>query len=246
VNIRLNAMTATIDPTSDDRQQPARLPWVPWVLGAALLAALIAAVLQFAEEREFAQLVESAQPAWLVVAAALQAATYIAQAEVFRAAIPMAAQGSLSRAWLYELGLTKLFLDQALPSAGVSSTVMIVKALESRHLSRGVAAACAMINVASYHAAYVMALCAALAITSMLRETSWVLLSLSGFFIVFAIAMSVGITVLAGRQARRETLHMAVAGLRPATRSIACRAMSHSLQPRLHTPTERRRNSSSS
>jgi uncharacterized protein (TIRG00374 family) len=207
-------MIATIGPTSDDRQQPPRLPWVPWVLGAALLAALIAAVSQLAEEREFAQLVESAKPAWLVVAAALQAATYIAQAEVFRAAIPRVPQRSLSRAWLYELGLAKLFLDQALPSAGVSSTVMIVKALESRHLSRGVAAACAMINIASYHAAYVVALCAALAITSTLRETSWVLLALSGFFIVFAIAMSVGITVLAGRQARPGSLVTRVPGLK--------------------------------
>jgi Mg2+-importing ATPase len=200
--------------TIESETRPPGLRWVPWVIGAALLAALIAAVSQLAEEREFARLLASARPAWLLVAAALQAATYVAQAEVFRAATPLAAQRSLSRAWLYELSLTKLFLDQALPSAGVSSTAMIVKALESRGVSRSVAAACAMINIASYHAAYVLALCAALAIASMRRETSWVLLSLSGFFIAFATAMSVGIIALAGRKATPGSLVTRVPGLR--------------------------------
>jgi P-type Mg2+ transporter len=214
MSLQVGPMMQGVDPTTENKTKSPRVRWVPWVVGAALLATLIAAVSQLAEEREFAHLVESAQPAWLLVAAALQAATYVAQAEVFRAAIPMAAQRSLSRAWLYELSLTKLFLDQALPSAGVSSTAMIVKALESRRVSRSVAAACAMINIASYHAAYVVALFGALAITSMLRETSWVLVSLSGFFIVFAIAMSVGIIALAGRQARPGSLVTRVPGLK--------------------------------
>ena len=51
-----------------DQQQGPRLRWLPWVLGSALLAAVVAATTQLAEEREFARLVQEAQPAWLLVA----------------------------------------------------------------------------------------------------------------------------------------------------------------------------------
>lgn len=208
-------MMPTVDPTGEHGEQHGPgLSWLPWVLGSALLAAVVAAAAQLAEEREFARLVEEAQPGWFLVAVALQAATYLAQAEVFRAAIPRDARASLRRGWLYELSLTKLFLDQALPSAGMSSTVVIVKALESHGASRGAAAACAMINVASYHAAYVVALLIAVAITLMLRETSWILVSLSVVFIAFATAMTAGIVLLAGRRARPGSIVTRVPGMK--------------------------------
>ena len=197
-----------------------RLRWLPWVLGSALLAAVVAAASQLAQEREFARLLESARPGWLIVAVALQAATYLAQAEVFRAAIPRDAHASLRRTWLYELSLAKLFLDQALPSAGVSSTVVIVKALESRRVPRGAAAACAMINIASYHAAYAVALLVALAITVMLRETSWILVSTSVAFIAFATAMTAGIPLLAGRRAKPGAIVMRVPGIKSALKFL--------------------------
>jgi Mg2+-importing ATPase len=204
---------------SEERQGP-RLSWLPWVLGSALLAAVVTAAVQVAQEREFARLLEDAQPAWIGVAVVLQAATYLAQAEVFRAAIPRRAHVSLTRGWLYELSLTKLFLDQALPSAGVSSTVVIAKALESRGASRAAATACAMINIASYHAAYVVALLAALAITVALRETSWILVSLSVAFIAFASAMTIGVTVLAGRRARPGSIVTRVPGTKGVVRFL--------------------------
>ena len=188
-------------PGQDRSHVPATFRWLPWVLGSALLATVIIASSELAEERAFARLVQRAQPGWLAVALVLQASTYFAQAEIFRA-IPHVTAFPLSRAWLYQLSLTKLFLDQALPSAGLSSTVVIVKALQQRGVPRDGAAACAMINIASYHAAYVVTLLAALAITSSLRETSLALLSISVLFIAFAITMTAGIVALAGRRAR--------------------------------------------
>jgi Mg2+-importing ATPase len=179
-----------------------RVPhWLAWVLGAAVLAAVVVAALHLSEEREFARLVEQAQPGWLLVALVLQAATYLAQAEVIRGA-PHATRVALPRGWLYQLSLTKLFLDQALPSAGLSSTVVIVKALEQRGLPRASAAACAMINIATYHAAYVVTLLVALAMTSTLRETNLILVSMSALFIGFALALAIGIVALAGRRAK--------------------------------------------
>lgn len=173
--------------------------WLAWLLGAAVLAAVVAAALHFSEEQEFARLMEQAKPGWLLVAVVAQAATYLAQAEVIRGA-PRAAGVALPRGWLYQLSLTKLFLDQALPSAGISSTVVLVKALERRAVPRATAAACAMINIASYHAAYVVTLVVALAITSVLRETKVILLSMSALFIAFALALTAGVVLLAGRR----------------------------------------------
>lgn len=209
----------TMEPGSEsgvvvDQQQGSRLSWLPWVLGSALLAAVVAAAAHVAEEREFARLVEQAQPKWLLIAVVFQAATYRAQAEVFRSAIPREALASLRRSWLYELSLTKLFIDQALPSAGVSSTVVIVKALENRGVSRAAAAACAMINIASYHTAYVIALVVAVAIMVLLRQTSWILLSVSLAFIAFATAMTVGIALLAGRRVKPRTIVTRVPGIK--------------------------------
>jgi Mg2+-importing ATPase len=82
-----------------------------WLLGGALLAGVVAIALHFSEGREFVRLREQAQPSWLLLAVLLQAATYLAQAEVFRGA-PRGAGFSLARRWLYGLSLTKLFLDQ--------------------------------------------------------------------------------------------------------------------------------------
>ncbi len=145
-----------------------------------------------------------AKPGWLLVAILLQAATYVAQAEVLGGA-PRATGVSLPRRWLYQLSLTKLFLDQALPSAGLSSTVVIVRALGQRGVSRDTAAACAMINIGSYHAAYVVTLLGALATTSILRETKLVLVFMSALFLAFALAMTVGIIALAGRRGKAGT-----------------------------------------
>lgn len=118
-----------------------RLPhWLAWVLGAAVLTAVVIAALHWSEEQEFARLVKQAKPGWLAVALVLQAATYLAQAEVFRG-VPLRAGLSLSRTWLYQLSLTKLFVDRALPSAGLSSTVIVAKALQEQGVARHTAAA---------------------------------------------------------------------------------------------------------
>ena len=192
------------------------IPWWPWLIGAALLAAVVAAAFGLAEEREFARLLEHAEPWWILIALILQAATYLAQAEVFRGA-PQRAGFRVSRPWLSQLSLTKLFLDQALPSAGLSSTAVVIRALQAVGVSRQAAAACAVINIASYHAAYIVTLVAALVTTSMLRETNPVLVATSAMFILFAIALAGGMLWGAGRhggaQSRLQRLRVTRAAL---------------------------------
>ena len=123
------------------------------------------AALHVSEGREFIDVAERAKPWWLVLAVCLQGATYLAQGEIFRR-VPRAAGYHLPLTAAYELSLAKLFIDQALPSAGIGSTIVVAKALERRAVPRAVVAASMVINIASYHAAYVVCLGIALAITT--------------------------------------------------------------------------------
>ena len=134
-----------------------------WMLGGALLIAVIAAALHFSEERAFVRVAEEAKPWWLGLAVLLQAGTYLAQGGVWRLTA-RAPEHSLSRRDAVELSLAKLFADQALPSAGLASSILIAKALEHRHLSPAAVRASVLLNIASYHVAFVITLVGALAI----------------------------------------------------------------------------------
>jgi hypothetical protein len=159
----------TTEPTDRDSSHGAR--WLSWFLGAALLSAVVAAALHFSEERAFLRMAERADPSWLILAVLLQAATYVAQGGIWRR-VGGAAGDRLSRNAAFELSLAKLFADQALPSAGLSSSMLIAKALEQRQLSAGAVNASVLINVASYHLAYVVALAGALVIVAWHRQTN--------------------------------------------------------------------------
>jgi hypothetical protein len=61
------AGAAELDPALplEDADEPAATcpaGWVPWFLGAAVLAAVIVATLRFSEQRAFVRLIERAQP----------------------------------------------------------------------------------------------------------------------------------------------------------------------------------------
>jgi uncharacterized membrane protein YbhN (UPF0104 family) len=127
-----------------------RARWLSWGLGAAMLAAVVAAALHFSEEQAFVRLVERAEPWWLAVAGLLQAGTYLAQGGVWRR-VGDATGSPLSRKAAFELSLAKLFADQALPSAGLSSSILIAKALEQRQVPPAAVKASVLINIASYH-----------------------------------------------------------------------------------------------
>ena len=87
-------------------------------------------VAHVAEERAFVTLLKQARPWWLLWALGLQAMTYVAQAEVWRIVLHSAG-AQLPFGIAYRLSLAKLFVDQALPSVGLSGTVVVTQALEA-------------------------------------------------------------------------------------------------------------------
>jgi uncharacterized protein (TIRG00374 family) len=171
--------------------------WLSWLLGAALLAAVVAAALHFSDGRAFVGLVRRAKPWWLVVATLLQLGTYLAQGAIWRR-VGDAAGYQLPRRAAFELGLAKLFADQALPSAGLSSSILIAKALEQRRWPSATVQASVLLNIASYHLAYVVALTGALAIMIWGGHTNALVMVTAVLFLTFSLGLSLAVLALSG------------------------------------------------
>jgi Mg2+-importing ATPase len=167
-----------------------------------LLAAVVAAALHFSEERAFIRLAEQAKPWWLVAAVLLQAGTYVTQGGIWRR-VGHAAGFQLSHGAAFELSLAKLFADQALPSAGVSSSVLVAKALEQRGMPAPAVKASVLLNIASYHLAYVAALVAALAIVAWRGHASAFVVVTAVLFLLFSLGLSAVVLALSGQRHER-------------------------------------------
>jgi uncharacterized membrane protein YbhN (UPF0104 family) len=133
----------------------------PWLTGGLLLAVLVFVVRHVSEERRLVTLARDAEPAWLLVAALFQVGTYVCAAAVWhRALVGEPARPKLRK--LVPLGLAKLFTDQAVPSAGMSGTLLVVRSLARRGIPRGRAVAAMLTGLAAFYVAYVIAVGAAL------------------------------------------------------------------------------------
>jgi Mg2+-importing ATPase len=167
-------------------------------MGAAALAAVVLLVAHFADERAFVSLLEQARPSWLLWALCLQAATYAAQAEIWRLVLRRAG-AHLPFGVAYRLSLAKLFVDQALPSVGVSGAVVVTQALQARGEPRPAVMAAVTVDTASYFTAYVLCLAVALAILIGQGHASALIIVVAGLFFVFGTSLAVGVLSLSGR-----------------------------------------------
>lgn len=197
-----NDLIVATGPPANRRPPSVLARWLPWLLGAGMVVAVIVVALRSSEAGQFVRLTERAEPWWLAVALALQGGTYWAQAEVFRV-VARAARCRLPLAPVYKLGLAKIFVDQALPSAGISGTFVLARGLEALGLKRAAVAAAVSIDLASYYAAYIVSLAGALVYAAIHREASEFVVLVSIVFGIFAIAIGLAVVALSGRGARR-------------------------------------------
>jgi uncharacterized protein (TIRG00374 family) len=136
-------------------------PWLSWLLGTAACATLILVVTHLTEEEEFLLLLRQIDLGWLALALLLQSGTYIMQGIVWRVVVSARGQ-ALSVGKSFELSLAMLFVDQALPSGGISGVAVVSGALSRLGMPRAVVASAVLVDVAMYHLAY--ASCMALAL----------------------------------------------------------------------------------
>ena len=124
-----------------------------WIVGLMGFLTVILVVLHLGSLQKMAELIRSARPGWMLVALAVQSATYVSAALVWRQALCQAGH-PLSLRTLIPLGIAKVFIDQVLPSGGVSGTMLVVRGLTGRRVPAGIAMAAMLAGMVSYDAAY--------------------------------------------------------------------------------------------
>jgi Mg2+-importing ATPase len=134
----------------------------------------------------------------LLLAIVLQVGTYLAQGEIWRS-VGNAAHVPLSRASAFQLSLAKLFVDQALPSAGISGTVAVARHLEQAGMARPAVMAGVVINLTSYFATYVVLLVSALFLLPIQGPARKVMTVATVLFVGCSVALTVSMLLLPGR-----------------------------------------------
>jgi Mg2+-importing ATPase len=173
--------------------------WFPWLLGVAVLAGVVIIATHLSEEEAFLRLTREANPWWLVGALILQAMTYLAQGEIWRV-VGRKAGNAIPLILVYKLALAKLFVDQALPSAGVSGTLVVAQALERGMMPRSTVLAGVVVNTTSFFIAYIVALASAMGILFRSGQANSVIVLPSILFIILAVILSAAMLVLTGRK----------------------------------------------
>ncbi|WP_404477651.1 lysylphosphatidylglycerol synthase transmembrane domain-containing protein [Novosphingobium sp. BL-52-GroH] len=127
--------------------------WRSWLLGIILVAALVGAVLRFGEIENFARLIARANPLWFALAVLFQLSTYAGVAAGWATVLHSAGTPRpLPR--LMRIAITKLFADQAVPSAGMGGNVLLVDQLVRLRVPRGTAVAALLVSMIGYYAAF--------------------------------------------------------------------------------------------
>jgi Mg2+-importing ATPase len=174
--------------------------WLSGLIGVALLAVVVAVALHASEAQALARLLERAQPAWLAAALALQAATYLAQGEIWRC-ITRAAGTRLAVSLAYRLSVVKLLVDQALPSSGLSGAVVVAGALQRHGIGEDVTTAGIVVNASAYLIAYIAALGAGLAVLADDGRASAPVIVAGGIFVLAAAVAAAAAIGLSGTPA---------------------------------------------
>jgi P-type Mg2+ transporter len=177
-----------------------RAHWASWAFGLAALAAVVVFATHRSEELAFAGLVARARPAWLLLALALQLGTYLADALIWQQVLRRAHGAGPLRRYV-GLGLAKLFMDQAIPSVGLSGTLLVLRALDRRGVARAVSMAAVVMDLVSYYAAYLVALVVAFGIVRARGAlTPWMAAPAALFAALAAIVPAALVLVSRGRR----------------------------------------------
>ena len=188
--------------------------WLAWLSGIVLVIVVGIVIARRGEELRFADLLQHARPGWLLAAALLQIGTYACAAGAWQRVL--ARQGIKTSLWqLIPLGLAKLFMDQVVPSAGLSGTLLVVRALERRGVPDRASASAVVVGLLGFHLAYGLALVTALALLAISGDLSRRMLSLAILAALLIGAMVVALLWLArGRRGPVRRFLIRIPGLK--------------------------------
>ena len=163
-----------------------------WLPGLLALIALGFVLLQFGELKRLSALLRGLHPAWIALGGLTQLGTYAAAASIWYVVLRRAAHRR-HLAGLFLLGVAKLFMDQALPSGGISGSVLVVAALRRRGVSSHIATAALLIGLLSFYLAFLSAAGASLIILALdhALNSGIVLVVIAFLFIALALVFAI-------------------------------------------------------
>jgi glycosyltransferase 2 family protein len=165
---------------------------VAWLPGILALIALAIVLLKLGELKRLLALLGDLDPAWIGLAALPQLATYAAAASVWYVVLRRA-QHRRHLAGLYLLGIAKLFMDQALPSGGVSGSLLVVAALRRRGVSTHIATAALLVGMISFYLAFIIGAGASLIVMALDHALNGEIVVLVIVFLFIALALLLAI-----------------------------------------------------
>jgi len=172
-----------------------------WLFGLALVGTVIVVATHLSEGRAFVALARNIAPAWLAFGVVLQLGTYVADARSWQRVLRRVGEQRPLHGFL-SLGLAKLFVDQAVPSGGISGSLVVVRGLERRGIPRSTCMAAVVVDLYAYYAAYIVALVVAFAELAARDELGTAMLVTAAVFGTMALCV-VGFLTALTTSARR-------------------------------------------
>ena len=154
-----SASSAAAEPAALDLPEAA--PWTgnwshlvaAWLFGAVVLAGLIVFIMHFGAIEVLGAKLRGANPLWLAAALSFQLATYVSAAAVWFRVLKRAGS-PLPLPSLLRLAFVELFANQAVPTGGLSGSLMVVRGLMRRGIASAVAVTALLVAALSYYVAY--------------------------------------------------------------------------------------------
>ncbi|MEO8029606.1 MAG: lysylphosphatidylglycerol synthase transmembrane domain-containing protein [Gemmatimonadota bacterium] len=173
--------------------------WPRYLVAVALVVGLVVAGLHFSELGKFVELARKSDPIWLLLALGLQLATYPVQAFVWQAM--GRASGTPVGHWAaIKMSLAKLFVDQSLPTGGVTGTLVVSKALRDKGMSAKAASATVVVYTIANQGVFVLSLAVGLGIAIFQGKAPKTILIGSGVGVAVGALITAGALILSRKR----------------------------------------------
>jgi len=124
-----------------------------WLVGIFALAGTLWFAFRASDIDKLFVLLQRVDPVWVAVAAACQLATYLLASFVWRLVLARAGR-PLRLGPLFKMGFLQLFVNQILPTSGLSGTIMMMRSLLLRGVEGSIALSSVIFDTVSYYAVY--------------------------------------------------------------------------------------------
>lgn len=179
-----------------------------WFAGALIFAGVMGFLLHVADIAELLAVLKAASPLWIAAALSCQLATYACAAAVWQV-VTRRAGYRLDLPDLLKLAVMELFANQAIPTGGLSGSLLVARGLVRRSISSSIAVTALLIAALSYYAAYFLTAALAFVLLWSTGDLSgtweWLSIMFAAIIILITVLL-VAVTITKGRWIPRSLL----------------------------------------